>query len=104
MPFLLTLARLRCAWLTGCLAFVAAAAASSLVCVAGRPVDRSIDQEPRKKQRAKQYTPKKKSEIQEWRSKKWLGSSKKRAAPMGRGAQQGGERDRWARRFDGAVA
>lgn len=35
MPFLLTLARLLCAWLMGCFAFAAAAAASAFVCAAG---------------------------------------------------------------------
>lgn len=36
MPFLLTLARLLCAWLMGCFALVAAAAASAFVCSRSR--------------------------------------------------------------------
>lgn len=39
MPFLLTLARLLCAWLMGCFALVAAAAASAFVCGGSRMND-----------------------------------------------------------------
>ena len=54
MPFLLTLAKLLCAWLMGCFALVAAAAASAFVCGGSRMNDATGARSIKKKGKAPQ--------------------------------------------------